>query len=152
MSRGARNQMTARAGECYVAAELNKRGAYAVTFAGNMPEIDVLASDEARQRTVKIQVKSKRSGTWHSSIDKFLDGEEDKDAFWIFVDIGQPGEPPEFWIVPWNWLLKKQRDVIKSYFKVHGGSRPKNPESKHHGIGEKDIAQWRNRWDVLGIL
>jgi hypothetical protein len=39
VSRGASNQQVARAGEHFVAAELNKRGAYAVTFAGNMPKI-----------------------------------------------------------------------------------------------------------------
>jgi hypothetical protein len=38
-------QQVARAGEHFVAAELHGRGAYAVTFAGNMPEIDILASD-----------------------------------------------------------------------------------------------------------
>lgn len=44
MATGARNQQTGRAGEHFVAAELNRRGAYAVTFAGNMPKIDVMAS------------------------------------------------------------------------------------------------------------
>lgn len=38
-------QQVARAGEHFVAAELHRRGAYAVTFAGNMPDIDILASD-----------------------------------------------------------------------------------------------------------
>ena len=37
-SRGASNQQVGRAGEYFVVAELNKRGAYAVPFAGNMPK------------------------------------------------------------------------------------------------------------------
>ena len=44
--RGARNQQVARAGEYFVAAELNKRGAFAVTFAGNMPKIDLMACNQ----------------------------------------------------------------------------------------------------------
>ncbi len=68
LRRGARNQQTARAGEYFVAAELNKRGAFAVTFAGNMPKIDLIACNQNQSRTVHIQVKTKRGGkTWHSS-------------------------------------------------------------------------------------
>jgi len=68
-SRGASNQQVARAGEHFVAAELNKRGAYAVTFAGNMPKIDLLACNADQSRTVQIQVKTKKGGrSWHSSI------------------------------------------------------------------------------------
>ena len=32
-----------QAGEHFVAAELHRRGAYAVTFSGNMPNIDILS-------------------------------------------------------------------------------------------------------------
>jgi hypothetical protein len=35
-----------QAGEHYVAAELHRRGAFAVTFSGNMPNIEILASVE----------------------------------------------------------------------------------------------------------
>ena len=61
-SRGARNQQVARAGEYFVVAELNKRGAHAVTFAGNMPKIDLMACNQGQNRTVYIQVKTKRGG------------------------------------------------------------------------------------------
>ena len=47
-SRGASNQQVARAGEHFVTAELNKRGAFAVTFAGNMPKIDLMACNQDR--------------------------------------------------------------------------------------------------------
>ena len=52
-------QQVARAGEHFVAADLNRRGVYTVTFAGNMPKIDVLASDKEQTRTVSIQVKTR---------------------------------------------------------------------------------------------
>lgn len=37
-------QQVARAGEYLVAAQVHLRGGYAVTFAGNMPGIDLIAS------------------------------------------------------------------------------------------------------------
>ena len=65
-SRGAGNQQVGRAGEYFVVAELNKRGAFAVPFAGNMPKIDLIACNHDESRTVHIQVKTKRGGkTWH---------------------------------------------------------------------------------------
>ncbi|MHB1355411.1 MAG: PDDEXK family nuclease, partial [Anaerolineae bacterium] len=69
VSRGVKNQQVGRAGEYFVVAELNKRGAFAVPFAGNMPKIDLIACDNDESRTVFIQVKTKRGGrTWHASI------------------------------------------------------------------------------------
>ena len=45
-----------RAGEHYVAAELNRRGAYASPFSGNVPGIDIVATDQDRQQMAYIQV------------------------------------------------------------------------------------------------
>ena len=52
--------MVARAGEHYVAAEINWRGAYASPWAGNLPGIDIVAMDNRRDKVAYIQVKSKR--------------------------------------------------------------------------------------------
>jgi len=49
------SHQVARVGEYLVAAELHHRGAYAVTFAGSMPRIDLLASNAGLTRTVMIQ-------------------------------------------------------------------------------------------------
>ena len=49
-----------RAGEHYVAAELNRRGAYASPFSGNVPGIDIVATDAERKHMAYIQVKTKR--------------------------------------------------------------------------------------------
>ena len=99
-SRGASNQQVARAGEHFVAAELNKRGAYAVTFAGNMPKIDLLACNSDQSRTVQIQVKTKKGGrSWHASIVDCMAMEElpsplDVIKFWVFVDLGASNAAP----------------------------------------------------------
>jgi hypothetical protein len=83
-------QQVGRAGEMFTAAEIHRRGGYAVTFAGNMPGIDILASDLADSRRISIQVKTKRSGTWHA---RFRDGAECAEdpvgtSYWVFVDLG----------------------------------------------------------------
>jgi hypothetical protein len=44
MATGAGMQQTGQAGEHYIVAELCRRGAYAVTFSGNIPYFDIIAS------------------------------------------------------------------------------------------------------------
>ena len=103
---GARNQQTARAGEHLVAAELKRRGVYAVTFAGNMPKIDILASDIKQSRTVTIQVKSKRAPTWQTSLNeaKLCRQPSDETSFWVFVDLSKPEQHPNYYIMPDWWV------------------------------------------------
>jgi Holliday junction resolvase-like predicted endonuclease len=61
-------QQVARVGEHLVAAEIHLRGGYATTFAGNMPGVDLLASDAGRRRTVHVRVKTRTSGSWHHAV------------------------------------------------------------------------------------
>ena len=59
--------MLGRAGEHFVAAELNRRGVYASPWAGNLPGIDIVAMDGAKEKTAYIQVKAKTGGDWQGS-------------------------------------------------------------------------------------
>ena len=51
--------MRGRAGEHFVAAELNRRGAYASPWAGNLPGIDIVAMNAEQDARAYIQVKTK---------------------------------------------------------------------------------------------
>jgi hypothetical protein len=154
-SRGARNQQVARAGEYYVVAELNKRGAFAVPFAGNMPRIDVLACNSEESRTIHVQVKAKRGGkTWHSSIvgSQPMVPKDDERNFWVFVDLGDVQASPRYWIVPDWWIRNDIYQIHQAYLNKHGGIRPGNPDSTHHSIDESRLEQWKGHWDILGIF
>jgi hypothetical protein len=157
-SRGASNQRVARAGEHFVAVELNKRGAYAVTFAGNMPRIDLLACSSDQSRTIQIQVKTKRRGrSWHSSIVEALPMEApanplDVMKFWVFVKLGEHDAEPQYWIVPDWWMRDDIYKAHREYLARHGGRRARNPDSKHHSIDEKRLANWHGKWEILGIF
>ena len=154
-SRGARNQQVARAGEHFVAAELNKRGAFAVTFAGNMPKIDLIACNQDQSRTVHIQVKSKRGGrTWHSSTvgSKPMKPPADETNFWVFVDLGDLDASPRYWVVPDWWIRDNIYRTHQTYLDSHGGKRARNPDSTHHAINESRLEEWQGRWDIFGIF
>lgn len=153
--RGARNQQTARAGEFYVAAELNRRGAYAVPFAGNMPGVDILASDVNRKRLVFLQVKTRRVGTWHAGANQGSPMVEDPDEseFWVLVDLGKHnGEPPDYYIVPNWWMRNNIYEVHEAYLKRHGGEGARALWSNHHGIELKHVTEWKNAWASLRLF
>ena len=147
-------QQVARAGEHFVAAELHRRGAYAVTFAGNMPEIDILASDLNQTRTVAVQVKTKRTGTWQTTIREWTARvpEVAESRFWVFVDIHKDDRPPEYFIVPERWIQEDIQQHHEAYLERHGGQRAKTPASRHHAIRKNRVEEWRDRWELLGIL
>lgn len=120
-----------------------------------MPDIDILASDVERTRTVAIQVKTKTSGTWHTTIHRGRPRGEDPDEtqFWVFVDLGRDqGVPPEFFVAPAWWIENSIHEEHKAYLARHGGRRAKNPDSTHHAITQKVVEPWRDRWDILGIF
>ena len=154
-SRGASNQQVGRAGEHLVVGELNKRGAFAVPFAGNMPKIDILACNSDESRAVYIQVKTKRSGkTWHSSIigSQPMLPIDNESNFWVFVDLGISDEHPRYWIVPDWWIKNDIYKAHQAYLNKHGGQRVSNPDSTHHAIEEKRLEEWLGRWEILGIF
>jgi hypothetical protein len=146
-------QQVARAGEMFVAAEIHRRGGYAVTFAGNMPGIDILASDLADSRRISIQVKSKSSGTWHARYPKDAVKSRRLPAethYWIFVDLG--GEHPVYYVAPRWWVCN---DIWEEHtaFLVRYEAKYGHPRtSSHHGIPVGRVEQWLDRWDVLGIF
>jgi len=154
MAKGSRNQQTGRAGEFYVAAELNRRGANAVTFAGNMPKIDILASNTDQSKTVRIQVKTRRAGTWQCSIEDggSMKDDHENDSYWIFVDLAKENQPPEYYIVPNWWIRNNIYKTHKAYLNKRFGRRAVTLESKHHAVDVKRLLEWKNKWNLLKIF
>ena len=170
------NHMIGRAGKYSVAAELNRRGAYATPFPENMPGIDLVANDKDRERIAYIKVKtSNGSGRWHLDLkdgwdDIILascpgDGQCDatctprlqepitgkEDHFWIFVTL-HDASPAQYYVVE-DWRARKiLRDHHEAYLQKNGGQRPgENHDSPHVLLTEKDFANCQGNWKALGL-
>ena len=59
---------------------------------------------------------------------------------------------PRYWIVPDWWIRNDIYKAHKAYLARHGGTRPGNPDSKHHAIDESRLKEWQTRWDILGVF
>lgn len=147
-------QQVAYAGENFVAAEIHRRGGYAVTFSGNMKGIDLLASDASHDRKIDIQVKTKTAGAWQTKIRTRTRQPEPDDvkSFWILVDLPKDGRAPDYYIVPTWWMVNDIIDAHQAYLDKHDGNRARNNESTHHAIPVARVKEWKDRWDELRIF
>jgi len=78
MKKGRNNKLAGQIGEFLVCAELGKRGYIATSFAGNVPEFDLIVADD-NLKTVPIQVKSSRGDNWPTKADLWVDIEIDNE-------------------------------------------------------------------------
>ena len=102
--------------------------------------------EERRYRLVVdgklVQVFSRRSGDWQLT-DATQPLVPETDAV-VFVDFSV--EPTQFYPVPAAWF---REDVAKRYAAhlARVGTRPRNPDSRHHAVHTEHVAQWRGRWE-----
>ena len=144
MPTGRQTNQTARAGEHYVVAELNRRGYDAVTFTGNMPGMDAIAVTP-NNTTIYIQVKAQTGQGWLVNINERT-REPIPDMFWMLVLLPKTGEPPRYWTIP----DKDMRGVIQGQYK----DRPDQFEGEGKArnmcrVKVEAVKGWEGRWDLL---
>lgn len=155
MKRGFSNQLTRQIGEHLVVAELGRRGILATPFAGNVPEIDLLASDLSGH-SLPIQVKAINGPSWQFRATRFLkiafEGDRqvvkgkkrlaNPDLHCVFVLL-RSDAPDEFYIFP----LRVLQDHFHKTYK--GRVRPRNPRSVHCAVWPKDLSAHRDKWELI---
>ena len=161
MASGTSNQLIKQVGEYRVAAELARRGLFASTFSGNIPYYDIVAS-HPQGGHVPVQVKSKARGSWQLNIGHYaevtFDGEiqhigkaqppPTRGLVYVFVDMGLDCED-QFYVIDWDSLCILLIEAHRAYLAKHGGRRPKNPTSVHTAVGAKQLAAYRDRWEII---
>ena len=146
-------QQVGRAGELFVAAELNRRGALATLYLTNTPRVDVVALSPDGERTVNIQVKTKgpRSPSWSLDTKK---AEAERQApetdYMILVDL--VSEHPEYYICHLSDVAEQCMRRHRAWLKKHGGTRPRNPKSTRTVILMEMVSSGRNAWDILRVI
>lgn len=160
MATGRGNHLTKQIGEYLVAAELGRRGFIAATFSGNVPDYDIVATDE-QFRSILIQVKAINGSSWQLDIRRFvnvsLDGERQvlgseivapRKIICIMVAISAYGAD-RFYILEWSTLQSILIQGYKDYLELKSGVRPKKFDSYHTAINEKQLAHHKDNWSLL---
>jgi len=162
MATGRSIQLTKQIGEYLVACELARRGLLVATFSGNVPNFDLIATD-LKGSSCPIQVKTIRGGGWQFSIDKFVDislhGSKqligDKKPLpipqlvCVFVLAAEKYGEDQFFVLEWS----KVQDILiaahKRWLDLHGGVRPRKPDSMHCAIVERDLRDHKDNWSLI---
>jgi Holliday junction resolvase-like predicted endonuclease len=162
MGTGRNNKLVGQTGEYLVAAELSRRGYIATTFTGNVPDYDIIASNE-KGKHVSVQVKASSGSSWQfGDVSRYFEisykgrrqivGRPKKCPVQrlvvVFVAIDPKGND-RFYILTWRALRDSLRKGHKAYLAAHGGKRPQKWDSLHAAIQEKHLTPHLNRWEVV---
>jgi hypothetical protein len=129
----ATHHQTHNGGRHLVVGEALLRG-YSANLRGSSTYVEI------NGHVAQVQVAAK--GAWMiENVDKYVAGTVETV---VLVDV--TGGVREFYIVAGDQL---RRDVAKrhaAFLQRVGGTRPRNPSSKHTGIAPEQVRRWRNRW------
>lgn len=114
------------AGEYRVCSELNKRGVFATVTYGNRKNVDVYAISDARNRSLKIEVKTSRTQRFVTKItQKFLVCQPELnpvvsqlgiDALWEAILNDCDPQAPDFWVL--FQMIRHEDDRFEERFFV----------------------------------
>jgi hypothetical protein len=167
MSKSRRNLLTGRLAEHLVCAELSRMGLIATTFSHNVPDFDILATDEYCH-PVPIQVKASNSNWWRSSASKWMVIEKDEtnkkqtikglkplstpNLIWVCVALKSKDQPND------RYFILKETDVQKILFESYtydleqvSGKRKKNWEAVDcwWEIEDMEKKNYENNWELI---
>ena len=161
LARNFKTQLAGQIGESLVVAELGRRGIVATAFAGNVPDIDILAY--ANDTTVHLQVKAWRTGSAQLNATRFihidfegdrqivrgLDETLDGELVYVFVKIGDGAGQDKYFI-----LLQRELQAIilqnySAWLDKHNGVRPRNPKTTHCAVEMTSLAQFEDNWSLV---
>ena len=154
-------KLSGQIGENLVVAELGRRGIIATAFAGNVPEIDILAFKN--KRSIPIQVKALKDGSLRTRADYYLNIDfngktqivlgkrEDinRDLTFIIVKVGERLGEDIFYICDQGIIQDLVFEGHSSFLKKHGGIRPRKPSSFDCSVDLNDLDNAKNRWELI---
>ena len=154
-------QLSGQIGESLVVSELGRRGIVATAFAGNVPDIDLLAYKNGV--STAIQVKAQKTGSISVNAEHFLtlkfngdvqsvvgiSQEIDRSLVFVIVFVGNKCGEDEFYVCEQGYI----QDIIcknhSSFLKKHNGIRPRQPKSTHCSYYKSDIAEMKDNWALI---
>lgn len=163
MATGRGNQLTKQTGEYLVAAELGRRGYVAATFAGNVPDYDIVAMN-SEFKSVRVQVKAITGKSWQFDFSRFaavrFEGQRQiverplrlpGPIVCVMVALGEYGKD-RFYVLEWRQL----RDILVRAYRENlakkNGVRPKRYDSLHTAVSESQLAKYRDNWSMIEAL
>jgi len=155
------SKLSGQIGENLVVAELGRRGIIATAFAGNVPEIDILAYKD--KNSIPIQVKALKEGSLRTRADYYLNVDFDgktqtvlgkredinRDLTFIIVKVGERLGEDVFYVCDQGIIQDLVLKGHSTFLKKHGGVRPRKPSSFDCSVNLEDLESFKNKWDLI---
>lgn len=155
-------QLVRQVGEHSVTAELGRRGIIATPFAGNVPDIDILAYKDGA--SIPIQVKAvdgSKNSDWQFDASKYIEisfeGENqvvgdlkplaNSDLIFAFVRVSHDAD--EIFILTQATMQRIMKDHYVANIDRLGGRRPRNWKSTHCALRVPDLEPYRDNWELI---
>jgi hypothetical protein len=147
------------ASQFFVAGELCRRNLIAVVTMGNTPHADILCSNVEGTRFAYIQVKTFVPGNSTVSVGQKAERDYGKNFFWVLAGIPKPDQshPFGYFIIPCSEVARNVAADHRNWLSAPSAKGDARQDStvriihlppKTSPLGW-DIAQYRNRWDLI---
>lgn len=141
--------------------ELGRRGIVATAFAGNVPDIDLLAYKDGK--SFAVQVKAWRNGAVSFDATRYLNieitneiqtvlslnDELDPELIFVFVMIGERLGDDRFFLLTQHDLQLLIQESYVSFLGKHGGKRPRNALTTHNSVTLEQLIPFEDNWDLV---
>lgn len=166
MATGLSNKLTGQIGEYLACAELGKRGFIATSFTGNVPEFDLIITND-ELATMPIQVKTTRGKNWPTKADLWINikiNEHEKkqvdlgnvkiehpELIYICVALAElaSGEKDRFFILTKRELQDICSKNYREWISRLNWKRPRNYKSLDNRYYINDLLQYENNWKII---
>lgn len=143
--------LTGVAGEYFVAGELSKRGYIASLTLRNTKGIDILVSNKTAGKSIGIQVKStKYSNTRAWMLDKKSEDYYADNLFYVFVNLKEKNQRPDFFIVPSKVVAKHIKTGHKNWLKKQSRTGEKHKDTPLRKFYDRKESYLEN-WKILNL-
>ncbi len=137
-------------GEYFVAAELSRRGYICSITLKNTKGIDVLVCNEDASKTLGIQVKTNQINKSEWILNEKCEKLVDENIFYVFVNLKNINELPEFYIVPSEVVSNYTSNNHKKWLKEKGKKGQQRNDSTMRKFKDTE-KEFLNRWDLLQL-
>jgi hypothetical protein len=137
-------------GEYFVAAELSRRGYICSVTLKNTKGIDILVCNEDASKNLGIQVKTNQINKSEWVLNEKCEKLNDKNIFYVFVNLKSIDFLPEYYIVPSKVVAKYTSTNHKKWLSEKGKKDQQRNDSTMRKF--KDIDKdYLGRWDLLPL-
>jgi hypothetical protein len=138
------------AGVMFVAAELCRRGLIALPTARNTEGVDLVVSEPMGGKAVSIQVKTSQASIKKWLLSKKHESIASPNLFYVFVNLGSPGEVPEYHVVPSRVVARTIARGHVNWLATLGRGGQSHNDTSLRAFWDFE-AKYRDNWAILGL-